>query len=58
VTGVSGRYGWDGSFRARIWQFDANGELEGAEPTIRAYEGIQVDVTVPSDGLAIVERVR
>ena len=57
VTCVSGRYGWDGTFDARIWQFDPSGGVLEAEPTVRAYEGIQAKISVPDGGLAILERV-
>ena len=57
VTCRSGAFGWEGSFRARVWRFDAKGSAIGAEPSVEDYRGATVRVAVSSEGLAIVERV-
>jgi len=57
ITCVSGRFGWEGKFAARVWRFDAKTSVLNLKPIARNYEGAAVAVDVPADGLAIVERV-
>lgn len=56
VTSRSGRFGWPGQFKARLWQFDGAGNPLNASPEIMDYADA-VDIKVPDDGIAILERV-
>jgi len=55
ITNRSGKFGWQGSFKARIWQYDSKGNRAEAVPEIKTYNN-EVPVTVLPGGLSIIER--
>ena len=55
VTNRSGKFGWPGSFRARLWQYDRDGKRAEAGPAVREYRD-DAELEVLPGGMSILER--
>ncbi|PIY48034.1 MAG: hypothetical protein COZ05_04310 [Armatimonadetes bacterium CG_4_10_14_3_um_filter_59_10] len=56
VTTRSGSYGWATPFKARLFVYDKSGALSEAEPPPQTCTK-KMNITVPAEGMAIVEKV-
>ena len=55
VTNRSGKFGWTGAYKARLWQYDKNGKCLNENPAIQSCKD-KIVVNVPQGGLCILER--
>jgi hypothetical protein len=57
VTNKSGRFGWNGSFKAKIWSYDKNGEKLVPDPPVNEYANY-AELVVSEGGLSILEKIK
>ena len=55
ITNRSGKFGWEGAYKARLWQYDDTGKCLDEGPAFQECQG-KVTVNVPKGGLCILEK--
>ncbi len=56
ITNKSGKFGWPGKFKARIWDYDKNGKKLESNPATTNYRD-KASITVSEGGLSILEKI-